>query len=407
MLVDNKEFYKELMVLNQRFNATSPVFELTLRDNLLGVEGYVVLWNTEIAESGPLGAIAKGGTRITPSLSLEEVRMLARTMDLKNAAADLPLGGAKSGLRADPDSKNFETKYRRMVSLCSSFLAENGGPFGGFGFDIGARPEQARWCCDELGSTKSFTGKPLDLGGTDYDKEGIAGIGIAQAAKTLLEENGDDIQGSRCAIQGMGNVGAAVLKDLLLMGADIACVSDPRIGGTFLFKKLPSTELLAALGSQQFEISRELLLAEAHTQLPLDEVLFQDVKILFPCAIQDVLRADNASAVQASYVIEGANGPCTSDARANFYDRQISLLPDFIANPGGVIAAYVELLHANGIKFEHEQGNPVETAKYFTRLKISDNIKQLMGIVRKLEVEPAHAGRYLALKKYYREEITN
>ena len=162
-----------------------------MRDPTLGVEGYVVVWNTGISVGGPLERCGKGGTRITPGVSLDEVKMLARTMALKNAAAGLPLGGAKSGLKLDPDAPGFERQYRRFVRLCAPLLRENGGVFGGFGFDIGGRPEQALWACDELKSTRCFTGKPLHMGGTDYDREGIAGLGVAIAAQTMLQVKGD------------------------------------------------------------------------------------------------------------------------------------------------------------------------------------------------------------------------
>src|SRR4029078_3654461 len=177
-----------------------------------GVEGYVVVWNTGISIDGPLERSGKGGTRITPNVTLDEVRMLARTMALKNAAAGLPLGGAKSGLKLDPAASGFEKQYRRFVRLCAPLLHENGGVFGGFGFDIGARPEHALWACDELQSTRSFTGKPLAMGGTDYDREGIAGLGVAVAGNTLMQIRQANVAGATFAIQGMGAMGAAVLR---------------------------------------------------------------------------------------------------------------------------------------------------------------------------------------------------
>src|SRR6478736_2351606 len=185
--VDREAFRAELKRLQALFETMPPELEVTVRDPALGVEGYVVVWNTGISAGGPLERSGKGGTRITPTVTLEEVKMLARTMALKNAAAGLPLGGAKSGLKLDPSTAGFERQYRRFVRLCAPFLHENGGPFGGFGFDIGARPEHALWACDELGSTRSFTGKPLHMGGTDYDREGIAGLGVAVAGATVLE----------------------------------------------------------------------------------------------------------------------------------------------------------------------------------------------------------------------------
>src|SRR3954453_3711714 len=218
---DRDGFLAELARLQAVFEAMPPELEVTVRDPAQGIEGYVVVWNTGISVGGPLECSGKGGTRITPTVTLDEVKMLARTMALKNAAAGLPLGGAKSGLKLDPSVAGFEQQYRRFVSLCNPFLHENGGPFGGFGFDIGARPEHALWACDELKSTRSFTGKPLSMGGTDYDREGIAGLGVAVAGGTLLEIKQQNIAGASFAIQGMGAMGAAVLRYFSEMGGEL------------------------------------------------------------------------------------------------------------------------------------------------------------------------------------------
>lgn len=112
-------FYAELRSLEDYFAAMQPELEVTVRDPVLNVEGYVVVWNTGISVGGPLERSGKGGTRITPNVSLDEVKMLARTMALKNAAAGLPLGGAKSGLKLDPSAPGFERQYRRFVRVCT------------------------------------------------------------------------------------------------------------------------------------------------------------------------------------------------------------------------------------------------------------------------------------------------
>lgn len=198
---ERADFLAQLQALKEYFEAMQPELEVTLRDPALDVEGYVVVWNTGMSAGGPLAGSGKGGSRITPNLSLDEVKMLARTMALKNAAAGLPLGGAKSGLKLDPSAAGFERQYRRFVRLCAPLLRENGGPFGGFGFDIGARSEHALWACDELKSTRCCTGKPAHMGGTDYDLEGIAGLGVAVAGGTMLVKGESPAQAS-FAVQG-------------------------------------------------------------------------------------------------------------------------------------------------------------------------------------------------------------
>src|SRR4051812_23078895 len=198
---DREDFRAELTRLQSNFAALQPELEVTVRDPSLGVEGYVVVWNTGISIGGPLERSGKGGTRITPKVTLDEVKMLARTMALKNAAAGLPLGGAKSGLKANPDAPDFEKTYRRFAQLMKPHLHEFGGSYGGFGFDIGARPVHPKWICDELKSTRSFTGKPVEMGGTDYDKEGIAGLGVATAAHALLKTQHKNVKTANFAVQ--------------------------------------------------------------------------------------------------------------------------------------------------------------------------------------------------------------
>jgi len=389
---DRKQFYAELDALKTGFDAMAPELEATVRDPALGVEGYVVVWNTGISVGGPLERCGKGGTRITPSVSLEEVKMLARTMALKNAAAALPLGGAKSGLRLDPAAPGFERQYRRFVRLCAPLLVENGGPFGGFGFDIGARPEHALWACDELKSTRCFTGKPLSMGGTDYDREGIAGLGVAVAGATMMEAQGASPANAGFAVQGMGALGAAVLRYFSETGARLAALGDPRYGGTWTFDRPLSADLHQALVRQDTQAASSLLAKEAKLiSGNAEEVLYQKVDILFPCAVQNVITEENVERVQAAHVCEGANGPITGAARTELTRRGVPLVPDFIANSGGIIAAFVELTSTASSK--------VDEAKALTREKIAANVRRLFEIAGRCDAEPQDAGLYLALAR--------
>lgn len=394
---ERDRFYAQLQALQREFDAMAPELEVTVRDPALGVEGYVVVWNTGISRGGPLEGCGKGGTRITPSVTLDEVKMLARTMALKSAAAGLPLGGAKSGLKLDPSTPGFEKQYRRFVRLCAPLLHENGGPFGGFGFDLGARPEHALWACDELRSTRCFTGKPLELGGTDYDREGIAGLGVAVAASTMLEVKGDGPADAPFAIQGMGALGSALLRYFTQTGARLAALGDPRYGGSWRFEKPVGAALHRALVQQDSEGIEGQLQAEG-TKISGDagDVLFEAVDILFPCAVQNVITEANVERVAARYVCEGANGPVTAGARSRLDHRGIVLVPDFIANPGGVIAAFVELT-------SNAPDKP-EEAKRITREKIAANVRLLFDLVARCGCEPQEAATYMALNRVLRPD---
>ena len=199
--------------------------------------------------------------------------MLARTQSLKNAAAGLPLGGAKSGLAADPRSAGFETLYRRFVRLVAPALRQNGGPWGGFGFDLGADPIHAEWACDELNSTSCFTGKPVSQGGTDYDAEGIAGLGVVVAATTLLKYQQRPVDSTHCAVQGLGAMGAAVCRYASQEGMEVRFIADPRVGGCWRLESAFTGELRDAVIHGHFEKARSLLELGPHLRMDLDDVL--------------------------------------------------------------------------------------------------------------------------------------
>lgn len=400
-MTDRTSFLSDLEERERNFAALKPELELTVRDPELGVEGFVVVWSTLAAKNGPLGRCGKGGTRITPKVSLDEIGMLARIMTLKNAAAGLPLGGAKSGMRADPNEPGFEKKYRRFVRLVAPILHEHGGIFGGFGFDIGGSPQHALWACDELKSTKSFTGKPVEMGGTDYDREGIAGLGVVTSALALIEHDRAHVASVRAAVQGLGAMGAAVVRYYTEAGGVVSYVSDPRIGGTYaLPEKLPES-LRQCLVQMQFDESKEELRRLGLKPLPLDAVLYQPVEALFPCAVQDVISEANVDKIVSRYVFEGANNPSSEAARTVLYERGVKVVPDFIANPGGIIAAFVEMTAPVSPEENARTRAKVTEAKRLTREKIRANVIAMSELVERYEIEPVKAGRALALKNIF------
>lgn len=399
--MEAKEFFKELHRLEAKFESAKPELEVTVRDPENSVEGYVVVWNTKIAASGPLGACGKGGTRITPQTNLDEIKMLAKTMALKNAAAGLPLGGAKSGIKADSKEAGFEVNYRKFVQLCRPLLKENGGIFGGFGFDIGADPIHALWACDELKSTKSFTGKPVEMGGTDYDREGIAGLGVAVAARTLLAEKAENINSSTAAVQGLGAMGGAVVRYFSEFGGKVTHIADPRIGGAHYFPEGLPKDIIESITKNDFSKTKELL-EKANTKAgDIDSILFKQVDVLFPCAVQNVVDVNNCANIKSRYLVEGANNPCSKAAQEALFEQGTLVIPDFIANPGGIIAAFVELT-SNATPEENIKTRiNVIKAKELTENRITENVKNILEHSSSIKVAPIHSAKYLALKRIF------
>ncbi|MGC8461379.1 MAG: Glu/Leu/Phe/Val family dehydrogenase [Candidatus Dormibacteria bacterium] len=401
MITDRTTFLDELTHLEEKFASLSPELELTVRDSEMGVKGFVVVWNTQASIGGPLGRVGKGGTRITPSVHLDEIKMLSRIMTLKNAAAGLPLGGAKSGLVGNPDEPGFERKYRRFVEMVKPILKENGGIFGGFGFDLGARPEHVKWACDELGSLKSFTGKPVEMGGTDYDNEGIAGLGVVTAAKSMLEVQGRSMAGTTCAIQGLGAMGAAIFRYATEHGAKVIAIADLLIGGTFVFPDgIPET-FHESIVKRDVPALQKLLAEGNYVAKSLDDVLYQKVDVLYPAAKQDVIDANTVKQVQAQYVVEAANNPLSPEARTYLYEHNVGLVPDFIANPGGIIAAFVEMSSAVSPEDNAAQRTNVYEAKAMTIANVTKSVRTMLDLSRRYQVEPSRAGMHIALTSIF------
>ena len=168
----------------------TPELSLTVADPAMGVEGYVVVWNTGIARGGPLEGAGKGGSRCESTLDLAQVGEACPHHGRRTRQQACRWAAAKSGVRMDRNDPAVRlAKWRRFVEMTAPVLHQHGGPFGGYGYDKGCHiPQNAVWTVDELmskniGSPRSFTGKPVEMGGTDYDNEGIAGLGVATAAE--------------------------------------------------------------------------------------------------------------------------------------------------------------------------------------------------------------------------------
>lgn len=391
------EFYKVQKDLADRFHSMKPELEVTVRDPDMGVEGYAVVWNTKIARGGPLDnngrGMGKGGTRTIPNVTLDDIKMLARGMAEKNAAAGLPMGGSKSGARLDNTQPDYETKYRRFVRLLkdAGIFYEDGGTFGGLGYDVGCLPpNNAIWAVDELGTQTCHTGKPLDLGGTDYDREGIAGLGVAVAGKVLATSR--KISKPSFAVQGAGAMGAAVIR---YFEGTLKAVGDPKYGGTWLLDH-PSADLVHALAYQNTDKAKELLAVEGkHISPDATDVLYQDADIIFPCALQDVITVDNAGRIQAKLICEGANHPTTDDAHVMLHKMGVVTIPDIIANVGGIVAAYVELTS------DRQGAEKAKAAKDFTISKVGENAAELIRIVDTYGVQPDKVGDYMAHRNIF------
>ena len=390
--LQQKDFFEDLHRETLAFSRMEPELELTVRDPALDVEGYVVVWNAPEP-----ACVGKGGTRVTPTVTIDEVRMLARTMALKNAAAGLPLGGAKSGIRANPNTPGFKQQFQSIARRFAPLFPEHGGPFGGLGFDLGGRAEFVDWFIEETGLPHRFTGKPASQGGTDYDVEGIAGLGVAVSARSALEARGGTAQGATFAVQGLGAMGSGVVRYFAEYGGVLRWLSDKRVGGSW---ELPESlddsaraDVVKAVTAMDLELLNDVLATHGKRIGSPQDVLYQKADVLFPCAVHDVIHQGNVEQVHASILAEGANGPCTAETREILQGRDVLVLPDFLANSGGIIAAHVEMTS--------DAEDKISLAKQRTIETIDTNVRAVVATSDRLSVTPYQAAMSLALGRVF------
>jgi len=270
-----------------------------------------------------------GGVRMAPDVSAEECFRLARAMTLKNAAAGLPHGGGKSVIFADPRMTPQEKEWLLRAFACAirDLVEYIPGP------DMGTDERAMAWVHDEIGRS---VGLPRALGGIPLDEIGATGYGLAVAVEAARPYCGFDLKGARVAVQGFGSVGRHAARFLAQKGAVLVAAADS--SGTI---HNPKGLDLAALGRHKAS-SGTITGFAGGERLARDAIIDVACEIWIPAARPDVLRGDNVARLKAKLVAQGANIPATPEAEKALHDRGILVLPDFIANAGGVICAAVE-----------------------------------------------------------------
>ena len=287
-----------------------------------GLKAVVVVDNTAC---GP----AIGGVRMAPDVTTEECFHLARAMTLKNASAGLPHGGGKSVIFGDPRMPRADKERLIRAFACAIRSLEDYIP----GPDMGTDETCMAWVHDETGRS---VGLPRVLGGIPLDEIGATGFGVAVAIEAALPFCDLKLDGARVAVQGFGAVGQHAARFLAKKGAVLVAAADSS-GTVYSADGLNIRDLTALKhegGSLADYPAGEKRDRDAIVDVPCD--------IWIPAARPDVLRADNIAHMQAKIVAEGANIPATEEAEAMLHARGVLILPDFIANAGGVICASVE-----------------------------------------------------------------
>jgi len=360
-----------------------PEYIVKVYDPKIGMEGILIVDNTALG-------LGKGGIRMTPDVSEGEVFRLARTMTWKNALADIPFGGAKAGIKFSGNDKEkkkeFVQSFARAIKplLVKKYVA---GP------DVNTGETEMKWFVEATGNSRTATGKPANLCFKSSGKKGgekcglpheygSTGFGVAKATKAVVDFLGLDMKNLEVAIDGYGNVGSFAFKFLKEMGAKIVAVSDMH-GTTFCKNGLDANKLdrLKSNGKPVGDcVGGKKMKREAIFGLPVD--------ILIPASVTDVINEKNRDSIKAKIIVEGANIPMSEETEEYLGEKGILILPDFVANAGGVISSYAEYRGYNPKRmFEMIERKIVKT----TKLVLKESAKQ--------KISPREAAMKIAMAK--------
>ncbi len=298
----------------------------------------------------------KGGVRYHPEVSEDEVVALAAWMTWKCALLDLPYGGAKGGIICDP-TKLSQSELERMTRRYTSEIMPLLGPHMDIPApDVYTTSKTMAWIMDTFSMMKGYTepsivtGKPEILGGSKGRKE-ATGRGVAIITREFFKANKKTLKGATVALQGYGNVGGHAALFLSQMGAKIVAVSD--YSGC-----LVDPDGLNVHGLLDCVEEHGCIIKHPGKQIEQEELLFQDVDILIPAALENQIHSKNAHHIKAKVIVEGANGPTTPEADEILDKMNIPVIPDILANAGGVVVSHLEWAQAlSGLFWEEEQVN--------------------------------------------------
>jgi glutamate dehydrogenase (NAD(P)+) len=296
--------------------------------------GYRVQYNVSL---GP----AKGGIRYHPGVTLDEVTALAAWMTWKCAVAHIPFGGGKGGIICDPtrmSRRELEALTRRYVAeIIDAIGPEKDVPAP----DVNTNEQTMAWVMDtysmHVGHTETavVTGKPVELGGSLGRRE-ATGRGVMIATRESAKHVGIEIKGATVAVQGFGNVGSISAQLLAEIGARIVAVTDWK-GGVYNASGLDTSKL-----AQHVWQHKTVAGFSGGEPLANADLFGLEVDVLIPAALENQITIENAPGIRARILVEGANGPTTPDAHRHLHERGVFVVPDILANGGGVTTSYFE-----------------------------------------------------------------
>ncbi|MDR1018850.1 MAG: Glu/Leu/Phe/Val dehydrogenase [Lachnospiraceae bacterium] len=286
----------------------------------------------------------KGGIRFHQNVDENEVKALAAWMTFKCAVVGIPYGGAKGGVKVNPDELSC-AELQRLTRRYTAMIAPLIGPEQDIPApDVNTNGEVMGWIMDTYSMLKGHavpgvvTGKPIDIGGS-LGRGDATGRGVAIITREIMNKMNMDMKTSSVTIQGMGNVGSITAKYLSKMGMKVIAVSDVSCG-IYNPKGLNIPKILDYLKTHGNLLKNYK--DEGITYISNEELLELKTDVLIPAALENQITEDNANKINASLIVEAANGPTTSQADRILEERGITLIPDILANAGGVVVSYFE-----------------------------------------------------------------
>ena len=348
--------------------------------------GYRVLYNTS---RGP----AKGGIRFDMNVTLDEVKALAAWMTWKCAVVNLPFGGAKGGVICDP-LKMSVSELERLTRRYTAGIINTLGPDSDVPApDVNTNERVMAWVMDTYSMhvrhtvTAVVTGKPVEMGGSLGRRE-ATGRGVMFVTREALRHLGMPLLGATVAVQGFGNVGSVAADLLSKQGCKIVAISD-RTGGYFNRAGIDVAGAIAHVRQH-----RSLDGFKGGESITNEDLLTLSVDVLVPAALENVITSKNAGKVQARIIAEGANGPTTAGADSILDEKGIFVIPDILANAGGVTVSYFEWVQDRGGYFWSEETVNNRLEEIMTR-----SFTDVLGLSRQHKVNMRTAAYMLSISR--------
>ena len=365
-----------------------PEYVVKVYNPEIGLKGILIIDNTALG-------MGKGGIRMTPNVTEEEVFRLARTMTWKNALADIPFGGAKAGIIWDgkQDKKTLIQAFARAIKIFTpkKYIA---GP------DVNTGEREMQWFVEVTGNWRSATGKPANYCMVAFGKKGqkcgiphefgSTGFGVVEATRVAAEVSGIGIKGATVAIHGFGNVGTFAYRYLTNIGAKVIALAD-RSGMIVSTKGFNRKEIESCIAGK-----KELGDCRAVRHVTPENFWSLPVDVLIPASVTDVINNSNKNFIKAKIIVEAGNIPMREPIEEELFRKGILIVPDFVANAGGVISSYAE----------YRGYNPKKMFELVKR-KITRTAKMVLEESLKRKINPRQIALELAMEKVSRANKSN